>query len=303
MRKLSLQIALAVLATCLFVLPTTNVFAAEVNVEFPTTPVGVGDSFLVPITFDTQGESINALEGDLHYAPDTLTLKEIRDGNSIINLWLERPADTNGTIHFAGITPGGYAGDSGELFTLVFEARKAGSAYFSLTDAQALLNDGAGTKTSIRLHSSVIAVARTGSGIRVGSLVDSDHAPPEVFVPTVGSDPAFFDGVRFVVFATQDKGSGIDHYEVAEKNKFPAFFFDHLDWREATSPYVLPEQDPYAYVYVKAFDKAGNVRVAVLSPKNLPLYYNMNVLLAILVILVLLGGRIYAHYRGAKRYT
>ena len=295
MRKLSLQIGFAALTTCLFVLPTTNVLAAEVNVGFSTTPVGIGDSFLVPITLDTQGESINALEGDLHYAPDRVTLKEIRDGNSVINLWLERPADTSGTIHFAGITPGGYTGSSGEIFTLVLEARKAGRSHFSLTKAQALLNDGAGTKTVLQLHTSVIPIVQAGSGAKIESLADSDHAPPEAFVPSASSDPALFGGARFIVFATQDKGSGIDHYEVAEKDKFPAFFFDHLDWQRAISPYVLPDQSKYAYIYVKAVDKAGNTSISMLSPLHLPFYYNLNLLFAILMLIgILAAARVFS---------
>ena len=131
MKILPLHSKCALLALCLLLLSAGNVHAAEISAGIPATAIGVGDSFIVPITLNTMGENINALEGDVWYPRQLLTLREIRDGNSILNLWVERPADINGVIHFSGITPGGFAGASGEILSLVFEARSSGSAVVS----------------------------------------------------------------------------------------------------------------------------------------------------------------------------
>jgi len=62
------------------------------------------------------------------------------------------------------------------------------------------------------------------------------------------------------VFGTQDKGSGIDHYEVAESDN-PFVNEANLVWRRAESPELLQDQSGRSTVYVKAVDRDGNVRI------------------------------------------
>src|SRR5437016_5356234 len=113
--------------------------AATIEIAHTAAPIGVGDSFVATITLDAKDENINALEGDIVYPSDLLAVREIRDGNSIVNLWITRPIATSVAIHFAGITPGGYSGSSGELFSIVFEAKKSGTAHIGMQEARALL--------------------------------------------------------------------------------------------------------------------------------------------------------------------
>jgi len=58
------------------------------------------------------------------------------------------------------------------------------------------------------------------------------------------------DGKYFLVFSTQDKGSGVDHYEVRE-GRFGGF-------SEVSSPYILKYQSLDKKIFVKAIDKFGN---------------------------------------------
>ncbi|MDP2812067.1 MAG: hypothetical protein Q8O32_00015, partial [bacterium] len=56
--------------------------------------------------------------------------------------------------------------------------------------------------------------------------------------------------------STQDKGTGIDHYEVKEGYRLSV---------EAKSPYVLKNQNLDKEIVVKAIDRAGNERKVVVA--------------------------------------
>lgn len=294
----SAQLALAIgVASLWFV--AVPVSAAELQPYMPE-QLPVGSTIVVPIILDAQGESINAVEGFLHYAP-SLTLTEIRDGNSIVSFWVERPSIERGLVedsfvHFSGIIPGGFAG-SGEIFSLVFTVTTDEPHTFSLSAARALRNDGVGTETTLTIGGTRTAPRGTPSALSP----QQDTTPPDTFTATVSSDPNLYDGKHVLVFATQDKGSGIDYYEVAERRGFKTLSFGTLTYTRATSPYVLADQDLRSYIYVKAVDRSGNVRAITLSPVNLPLYYNLDVVAFILILLVGLGAILLRRHRYAFR--
>ena len=290
MKRFSSLCGIVLAGVCISFLGVVGVAnAAKITIEAPAQSFGVGDSFVIPVTLDTVGSNVNALEGALSYTSDVLTLREIRDGNSILNFWVERPLDLDGSVRFAGITPGGYTGSTGLIFTLVFEAKHAGSARFALTDAQALLNDGAGTKTTITLRAAPIIIAETGSGTKAESLIESDDIAPEEFSPTLGSDANIFGGEHFVAFATQDKQSGVDRYEVTESRGFQWFGLRPRTWRNATSPHLLSDQEFHSYIYVRAYDRAGNERTEVLSPERVPYNVGDAAVLAIMLVFLLVS--------------
>jgi hypothetical protein len=276
-----------------FALLPTTLFAAQISTDAPNA-VGVGDEFAIPVLLDTQNESINALDGDLAYPHDTLQLREIRDGNSIITFWIARPSDTGSAIHFAGIIPAGYVGNTGELVTLVFETKHSGVVHLSLIGAHALKNDGKGTAARLSLKFPSFVIKAKGTGMIVPPL-RHDTQNPENFVPSISSDPSIFGGKYFLTFATQDKASGIDHYEVAESGQFRWFGLQPLAWRSATSPYELADQALQSYVYIKAVDRAGNERIEVLSPQHPTIAACLAILVAILMgtLLLILWRRFY----------
>jgi len=97
-----------------------------------------------------------------------------------------------------------------------------------------------------------------------------DATPPEVFVPQIGRDPEVYGGKYFLGFSAKDKMSGVDHYEVAEESNFGIFnfigdIFIKPSWNKTASPYLLERQGLGTRIFVKAVDKAGNERVAVIS--------------------------------------
>jgi hypothetical protein len=272
LKKFSVSLALS---ASLFV-HALSANAAQIVVESPPQMPVAGETFTVSVTLDTQGEFINALDGVIRY-PSTLTLQHIQDGNSVLTFWIERPREENGGVRFSGITPGAFNGKR-ELFTLVFKAVQVSTEPFTLSEGHALVNDGKGTATRLSL---------SGASGTTAPLIENDHTPPDAFTLAIANDPALFDGQSFLVFATQDKESGIDHYEVAESRGLQWFGLRSPKRHSAASPYLLTDQTLRSYVYVQAIDKAGNKMFAKLSPTNARWYESDTAILAILLVVIL----------------
>jgi hypothetical protein len=245
------------------------VFAAELNLIFHTQEIAVGQQFQVDVILNTEGEQINAIEGKIIFPQDLLELKKINDGNSIINFWIEKPKSApEGQIMFSGIVPGGYNDSQGLIFSITFLAKKEGSGTIEFNGVKALRNDGKGTEVPLTISNFQFSISNLPAGEPVPQEVTTpkteDRNPPEEFTPQVAADPAIFEGKWFLVFATQDKGSGIDHYEVLESRNQK---IENRNWRTVESPYLLKDQKLKSFIYVKAVDKAGNERIATLAPR------------------------------------
>ena len=270
-----------VLAACLLSFAAIPVFAAEIFFDAKTRELKVNQLFEVGVFINTDGESINAVEGKIVFPEKLLKLKEIRDGNSIVNFWIERPKVSNGEVLFSGITPGGFIDKQGLIFSTVFQARQAGRGLVEIREIKALLNDGKGTATNTSISNLELVISGSTAAAPPPVIENKDTDLPEAFEPMVASDPEIFDGKYFLVFATQDKGSGIDHYEVREK--FWAGFVT------AASPHLLQNQRLDKKIFVKAIDKSGNERVVMLPPQKPLPWYRHYAIFAILLVLIVVG--------------
>lgn len=255
------------------------VFAAEIRLDAHKSEINSGEQFLVDIVIHSE-ESLNAIEGQLIFPADKLLVKEIRDGNSVINFWVEKPRlESSGVILFSGITPGGFSGANNNIFSVAFEAKNTGTASVVLQNTKALKNDGLGTETALSTRDATVSIKPGDSNVPKEALTDTDL--PEDFNPTIESDPNIFDGKYFIVFATQDKASGIGRYEVRE---------GEWGWfRVVESPYLLKHQSLDRKIFVKAIDKNGNERIAVLSARQQAPWYRQYTVLGILLVMVLVG--------------
>lgn len=225
---------------------------------------------------------MNAVEGSVA-VPPLFAVKEIDEADSLVPFWIERPEARNGTVRFSGIIPGGLSSNAVFLFSILVEAEAEGTGAFSFANVAAFLNDGKGTAAKRRTVPLRLSVAPSGKETAVAGKEDLE--PPERFIPLIGQAPSLFEGKHFLAFFTKDRQSGIARYEVAEKMGFRRFRYGQLPWREATSPSVLADQTLRSVVYVKAIDKKGNVRIAVVSPTYPPFFYKYEVIFAILIIL------------------
>jgi hypothetical protein len=249
-----------------------------------------GDTLTIALRLDTdEGECINTIDAIVEY-DETIRAVDVSRGDSILNIWIEDPKidENTHTITFAGGVPGGYcgriAGDpslTNIIAELVFRSPglnigggTAQSAGVRVGGAsQVLLHDGFGTRADLRTIDATVTLHNSaGQGVEDEWLarIGDDTTPPAPFSITLARDDNAFSGKYFITFNTQDKQSGIDHYEVMEEpfEEFSLFKWGAADapWRIAESPYVLMDQSLNSTIRVRAIDKAGLETVAVLVP-------------------------------------
>ncbi len=267
----------------LVLIPVTS-FAAEMKLDASKGDLRIGEDFLVSVVLYSD-DTVNAAEGRIIFPAGLLRVKEIRDGNSPINFWIEKPHVVSpGIVIYSGVTPGGFSGPDNILFTIVFEAREKGIAQIIQEKLRVLENDGIGTETAFTRRDIEINI-RSGDGSSIKE-TKIDNEAPEIFTPVVVEDLSVFDGKYFLVFATQDKGSGMKRYDVRE-GRFGW-------WKEAESPYLLARSELDRDIYVRAIDNAGNERVVVLPTSMHDEWleqYGFLVILILLIIVVIIYKR------------
>ncbi|MBI3638284.1 hypothetical protein HY227_00895, partial [Candidatus Wolfebacteria bacterium] len=141
--------------------------AARLFLETDVKNIGNDRQIESVLKLDPQNQSINAVEGKISFS-DNLKLIFVNDGDSIVDLWIQKPILKNNEISFSGIMPGGYNGDlspfwnggrPGKILTLFFAADKVGDGEIKLNDSRALLNDGSGTPASLSINNSFFKIA------------------------------------------------------------------------------------------------------------------------------------------------
>lgn len=238
--------------------------AATLMLDPPLTDLRVGDQAVLTLRLESTAEEINAVAGTIRL-PAGVAVREVRDAGSLINFWVRRPAV--GSLGFSGVIPGGYQGSGGELFSLVLEGTAIGQGDVSIGEAEALQNDGSGSAAAMVVRPARLTVRAAASGEPAVVPAVTDTVPPEPFTPELAQTAAVLDGRWFAAFATQDKGSGLARYEVAEFGGRRLPPPDQLSWRVADSPYPLEDQSGRGYVLVKAVDHGGNVWISVVPPR------------------------------------
>lgn len=273
---------------CAFFFAPQVLFAAEFYFVSDEKEIRVGDELKTDVFLDAP-ERVNAIEGTIIFPTDIVALKEIRDGNSAINFWIERPGEvSSGAIRFSGITPGGFSGGKNFIFSLIFEGAAEGVGDIRIENARVLLNDGAGTEAPLTITPLPLSILpQTGEKRIVATGEDTE--PPESFAPEIGSDPEIFDGRWFVAFMTQDKNSGIDRYYIYESPHKRIRRITDDEWVPAASPHLLDDQELTRFIYIKAVDRSGNERIEIVPPRYPRAWYESRLNWSILIISILLA--------------
>ena len=241
----------------------TLAYAATLSFSMQEASVSIGEPFVVSVILDTEN-AVNAVEAVLAI-PSGFEFQSASDGNTIVSLWVERPRYDRETrwLAVSGIIPGGFLG-TGQLlkFTLKAEATGSIALSFDRTRTAVYRNSPDGTPESTTLRSLMLNV-KVGTTAPIIPVADTE--PPEAFTPVVTRDPLVYDGAWTLLFATQDKGSGIARYEVSESPSRQTYS-NKLGWTKAESPYRLAGEMPARYIYVRAVDEQGNIRTALYTP-------------------------------------
>ena len=107
-----------------------------------------------------------------------------------------------------------------------------------------------------------------------------DFYPPEPFQIFVTKNKDFYNNKYVAIFSAQDKGTGIDHYEIKE-----SFLGLESAWRRRESPYQLLDQNLFSIIEVKAVDKVGRERVERFIPARV--VYALVAALALLLFAII----------------
>ncbi|MGI9118279.1 MAG: hypothetical protein ACR2IQ_01905 [Minisyncoccia bacterium] len=249
--------------------------ASTLGLENNVKTASVNSFFTTKVVLDTEGKSINTIEGDFVFDNKNLEFQKVLIGGSFISFWIEKPAVTkDGFIHFSGIVPGGVSVNNAEVFSVVFKALNTGSYDVAFNNVHLFINDSQGTEDkSITLKTSVI-VEKNSQNVSVSEKIDKTK--PEPFEIIRFRNSSLFDNAYAIAFSTQDKGTGIDHYSVCELFRSCVV---------SESPYMLQQQSPFYYIAVKAYDANGNyIKSSIVSPL---FYVLIFVFLFVVVILSL----------------
>lgn len=262
------------------------VFAVDIFFDSKSNQVSISQEFEVQFLVNSKDESVNAFEGKIIFPDNLVDLVDIRDGNSIVNFWMDKPQPKDNYILFSGITPGGFQGENGLIFSVIFKAKDQGILNFKLDDLKILKNDGLGSSAVLNITPIDISIFdRPISGEALITTIE-DKESPELFIPELSRDKLIYNNNWFIVFTTQDKLSGISHYEVKESRS--RFYAILNRWHRAESPYILKDQKLKSYIFIKATDKSGNERTVVINPYNkLQLYENYENWTIIIVLVIL----------------
>ncbi|OGM96162.1 MAG: hypothetical protein A3B86_02570 [Candidatus Yanofskybacteria bacterium RIFCSPHIGHO2_02_FULL_38_22b] len=270
-RKPFLRNLLVVISLILVFFSGLQAEAARIYFEPQPTIYKVGDSFVLSLLVDTEGQSINAVDISI-LVPQLLKIKNISKSGSMVQLWVSEPSFYGGTINLTGGMPGGTTTSKGTIAKVTFEAAAVGEGNLAFTsDSSVLLNDGQGTKLGLQTvggpvfqvipkPKEVVTVSPEPKSKQTSTAVEEkieeskDNKKPERFEILIGEDPRVFDGQKFISFFSTDKDTGIDRYEVKEGRG---------DYKIAQSPFLLFDQELRTVLKVRAYDVAGNYRESV----------------------------------------
>lgn len=288
---------------------SSEAFAQSLSLKSVKSEYRVGDSFAVSLAINTDGKPINTVSGTIIVPPEMLKIIDVRSGNSIISLWVERPHEDvgRGTIAFTGGVPGGFNGSDGPIVSFGVRAARAGSVTLDVRDFRVLLNDGEGTEVNASIKPLTITIkeaapkpvpppSKKGEEVLPPPAPSPepqevyqpapDTVPPEPFAPLISQHPSVADNKFFVSFFAVDKDSGISHYEIREEPVVLSWFTNvfSADWVRGESPFVLRNQLWINRVRVRAYDNSNNVIESVaVKPLDLIVIWILVIILIVII--------------------
>jgi hypothetical protein len=286
MKNFTHKIIFSILTLLIFVLIHANsVFASQIILKQDNINHSLNEQFFVDVLLDTEGSQINGIEGSINYPSDNLTLLRTEEGPSIISLWVDKPLEKNGQIHFSGIIPSGFSGIidpfspgkklPGVLLRLVFQAKSDGNIYINSSDFYTSLNDGLGTTNNIsQANLNLIIDKNQNENI----LIAKDDTKPEL-VADIVRDLNLFDNKYTLIFDAKDSKTGIKEVVIKEGN---------LNWKKIESPYLLKDQSRHSKITLQATNYSGSS--IVVSINGVPYNWKYLIKIYIIVIIILILG-------------
>lgn len=190
--KFNKLITTSVLVLSILTTVYSSVDAATISINPPISNVSAGNIVTATVSVNTEGVAINSAEAHIIFPADMLEVVSIDKSGSIFPLWVEGPtfSNTAGTIIFSGGVPSpGFTGISGKVFSIVFKAKKAGSASVVFSNSNIMANDGSGTNVAKVSAPAIVAVSTASPSIEVVNKVDTSVKLPSLPVVTSATHP------------------------------------------------------------------------------------------------------------------
>lgn len=156
------KIILILSLLCLLARP---VYAGEFEFGFSPAQktVLVGEEFSVDFVIKAT-ENINAARSQYTFDSDYLDLLNISIADSLFTQWPSKPQTTGSRIEFSGGLPDpGFVGDDGKILTMLFRAKKPGSAKLQFISGSLHANDGQGTNVLTSMNGGIYTIQPPGS--------------------------------------------------------------------------------------------------------------------------------------------
>ena len=226
---------------------------------------GVGKTFSVYVIVSSADKAMNAVSANLSFPADLLSVTSISKTNSIVNFWVQEPSYSNssGTISLEGVVLNpGYVGTAGRVATITFRAKDSGAARVAFSSGDVLANDGLGTSILATLGSGTYTLTESGAEEAVEAKPKQesavDNEKPSKFTVTEVSTGIPGNPKAKFLFQAEDKGSGVDRYEVQIDNgEETKAVVDASNMYE--TPALLPGEHA---LFARVFDKSGNYLTA-----------------------------------------
>lgn len=231
------------------------------NLRSATGSFSAGSTFYIEVLVSADGIALNAAQATISFPADKLKVIELSKKSSIFTMWPNEPVFSNaeGKISFIGGLPTpGFIGESGKVFTLLFQAKSVGQATLTFSGEIITANDPFGTNifsSSQKGNYTITAPSEYQPPEEIPSEAPgADKEPPLPFEITVDNEGDVTNPAPLLYFQTRDTNTGISHYELKIGEE------DFLRVEKGKNfPFRMPLQSPGVYqILVKAIDKAGN---------------------------------------------
>ena len=158
--------------------------AAVLRMVPSQTDVTVGNIVNVQVAVDTSGKVINNAESVIQFPTDLLEVVSVDRTASIFSLWVENPSFSNivGQVTFNGGVPNpGFQGSRGNIVSIVFRAKKSGTASVIFSNSAIRENDGLGTDILTGTADSKITIrsSQTQPATDSGFVITSSSHPSQ----------------------------------------------------------------------------------------------------------------------------
>lgn len=249
---------------------------AEIAVKLGSDRLRIGESVSGEVSLLSKNTPVNAFRLQLVFDDKRFELSDVSFVPSVVGKWITKPKASTPSEReeSAGAFPDGftgvrYAGSDeqrlGTLFSFTLRAISSGTSTVSVSQARVFTGKGETMPVEILPQDIFVRPVQSATPSK-GDDIRPDTEAPLPFQPAIIRPTPNEKGLRYVVFDTADRGSGVGYFQVAITDQKPTediFGSSDIQWTLAESPFELPRLLGDQWVIVRAVDEMGNSRFGV----------------------------------------